>query len=214
MIGDKLIVTDYHRQAAALIYKQIYQVLEKCEKPFAITIAGESGSGKSETAVALADLINQAGLNVIILQQDDYFIYPPQTNHEKRIDDISWVGMQEVKLDLIDQHLEQVKSGSLKTLVKPLVHYEKDEIIQEELTTDGVKVVIAEGTYTTALKNADFKAFIDRTYLQTKKARQVRSREKYSPFIERVLDIEHEIISSHKKIADLIIPAPEEESVN
>ncbi len=214
MIGDKLVITDYHRQAAALIYKHIYPFLEKHEKPFAITVAGESGCGKSETAAVLADLIGKAGLKVIILQQDDYFLYPPRTNHEKRAEDISWVGPKEVRLDLIDQNINQVKTGLSNTLVKPLINYDRDEIVQEQLYVEGVKAVIAEGTYTTLLKNADFKAFIDRTYLQTKKARLLRSREKYSLFIEQVLSIEHEIISGHKNMADLVIPPPEEEAVS
>jgi uridine kinase len=211
MIGDKLVISNYHRQAAVLIYEQICLLLEKSEKPLAITVAGESGSGKSEIAVVLASLIDEAGFKALILQQDDYFVYPPRTNHEKRIEAISWVGLQEVKLGLIDQHLEQIKTGSDKCLVKPLVHYDRDEIIQEKLSIDNVKVAIAEGTYTTSLKNADFKAFIDRTYLQTKKARLARSREKYSPFIEQVLSIEHKIIAGHKPMADLVIPAPAEE---
>ncbi len=211
MIGDKLVISDYHRQAAMLIYEQICLLLEKSEKPLAITVAGESGSGKSETAVVLANLINEAGFKALIIQQDDYFVYPPRTNHEKRIKDISWVGLQEVRLDLIDQHLEQLKIGSDKYLVKPLVHYDRDEIVQEKLSIDNIKAVIAEGTYTTSLKNADFKTFIDRTYLQTKNARLARSREKYSSFIEQVLSIEHKIISKNKPMADLVIPAPVEE---
>lgn len=214
MIGDKLVISNYHRQAAMLIYEQIFLILEKSEKPLAITVAGESGSGKSETAVVLADLIDKAGFKSLILQQDDYFVYPPRTNHEKRIEDLSWVGLQEVRLDLIDQHLDQLKTGSDKYLVKPLVHYERDEIVQEKLSIDKVKAVIAEGTYTTTLKNADFKAFIDRTYLQTKKARLNRSREKHSSFIEQVLSIEHKIIAGHKPLANLVIPAPAEERIS
>lgn len=207
MIGDKLVITDYHRQAAVLIFEKIFPLLETGENPLAVTVAGESGSGKSETAAVLAELIDKAGFKTIILQQDDYFVYPPRTNHQKRTEDISWVGLQEVRLALIDQHLEQVKKGADKNLDKPLVHYESNEITQERLNIEGVKVVIAEGTYTTILINADFKAFIDRTYMQTKKARLVRSREKYSPFIEQVLSIEHRIISGHKDMADLIVPA-------
>ncbi len=212
MIGDKLVITEYHRQAASMIYKEVKLLLQKSEKPLVLTVAGESGSGKSETALMLKELIEKAGFKTIILQQDDYFVYPPRTNHEKRTEDIAWVGPQEVKLDLIEHNIDQIKSGAVKYLAKPLVNYERDEIMEEELAAEGVKVVIAEGTYTTLLKNADFRAFIARTYLQTKKARLLRSREKYLPFIEQVLSIEHDIISGHKKRADLIIPAPDEEA--
>ncbi len=209
MIGDKLVINDYHRLAARLIFDKVGALLKRATKPLAITVAGESGCGKSETAAVLADLFSEAGFKALILQQDDYFIYPPQTNHNKRITDISWVGPQEVRLDLIDANIRQIKKGVEESLVKPLVDYKNDAILEEEFSTDGIKAIIAEGTYTTLLKNVDFKAFIDRTYLQTKAARLIRSREDYSPFIEQVLSIEHEIISQHKALANLIIPAPE-----
>ena len=50
--------------------------IKRSETKFAITVAGESGSGKSETASAIADCLKNAGIAAIIFQQDDYFIHP------------------------------------------------------------------------------------------------------------------------------------------
>ena len=73
-------------------------------------------------------------------------------------------------------------------------------------------LVIAEGTYTSLLENVDLRAFIDRNYRQTKKARLTRARDPDVDFLEKVLEIEHQEISRHKARADVVIPPPEEEA--
>jgi uridine kinase len=210
MIGDKLLIDDYHRSAAALIYHKLSLQLEHAEQAVTVTVAGESGCGKSETAAVLAEICNGEGYKALILQQDDYFIYPPKTNHARRVEDINWVGPQEVQLDKIEANLEIIREGG-SVISKPLVDYERDHILQVTVPVEDVKVVIVEGTYTTLLKKVDLRAFIDRDFRQTKKARFARSRDPLTDFIEKVLLIEHEIISGHKQQADLVIPPPEDE---
>jgi len=214
MIGDKLVITEYHRSAAAAIFNKLKNILVDADKPVAVTVAGESGCGKSETAAVLAELCDEAGYKALILQQDDYFVYPPKTNHRKREEDLNWVGLQEVKLNLIEENIDTIKSSSESELIKPLVNYNEDSVTNENVSIEGIKVVVVEGTYTTTIRNADLKAFIDRDYRQTKKARLKRSRDPHTDFLEKVLSIEHEIIAAHKKLADIIIPAPEEEREN
>ena len=46
-----------------------------------------------------------------IIQQDDYFVYPPLTNLKMRQKDIGWVGTSEVKLELLDQNLADILAG-------------------------------------------------------------------------------------------------------
>ena len=211
MIGDKLVITEYHRSAAADIFEKLSVKLTQAKKPLVVTVAGESGCGKSETAAVLAELCENAGYKALLLQQDDYFHYPPKTNHQKRLEDISWVGPQEVKLELIEENIDTVVKSLKTEITKPLVDYDRDLILEEKVPADGVKVVIVEGTYTTIIKNADLKTFIDRNYHQTKKARLKRSRDLLTGFLEKVLSIEHEIISAHKAHSDIIIPPPDHE---
>jgi uridine kinase len=92
-------------------------------------------------------------------------------------------------------------------VVKPLVVYERDEVVEETLLLEKAQALIAEGTYTTLLANVDTRVFIDRTYLETRAHREKRARHvsELDPFIDRVLAIEHEIIASHKRDADLIV---------
>lgn len=204
MIGDKLIIKDKHRGAAEQIVECILPRLESSPRICTITIAGESGSGKSETGQAVANTLNRRGLKTLVLQQDDYFIHPPKTNDRTRRQDISWVGMQEVRLDLLDEHLAQARSGA-QTILKPLVVYEEDRITEETVSLRGIAAVVAEGTYTTTLENVDTRVFINLTYRETLQSRLERAREAQDDFLERVLEIEHRIISAHKNRADYLV---------
>ena len=90
-------------------------------------------------------------------------------------------------------------------LAKPLVIYEEDRITEETLDLGAVDIVIAEGTYTSLLENVDTRVFIARNRLETMEHRMKRGREDFDPFIEQVLEIEHEIISQHRERADIVI---------
>ena len=204
MIGDKLIIKEKHRQAAEQIAERILPDLGSSGRIYTISIAGESGSGKSETAQAVAEALIRRGFKTLVLQQDDYFVHPPKTNDRTRRQDIGWVGKQEVRLDLLDQHLRQARSGA-QTIVKPLVVYEEDRIVEETVSLQGIVAVVAEGTYTTVLENIDTRVFIDLTYLQTLQSRLERAREAQDDFLGRVLEVEHRIISAQKSRADLLI---------
>lgn len=207
MLGDKLIIKEEHIKAAKGLMKLLLPKIKNTEqnnKAFVITIAGESGAGKSEVAVAMSQQLIDMEIKSHILQQDDYFFYPPKTNDMMRRKDINHVGTSEVNLDLLDQNLRDIQDGKEK-IEKPLVAYEEDEAVREILNLQGIPVIIVEGTYTTLLKNAHQRIFIDRIYLDTKADRLERGREEQDDYLERVLEIEHKIISKHKALADIIV---------
>jgi uridine kinase len=202
--GDKLLIEEGHIKAAEKIAVLLLPKIEESRGRFVVTIAGESGSGKSEIASALSDVLLKRGIKSAILQQDDYFVYPPKTNAGLRRKAISHVGLAEVRLDLLDQNLKDATDGK-EQIVKPLVIFDTDQITEETLNLKGIKVIIIEGTYTTTLKNAQQHIFIDRTYIDTKEARKRRDREKQDSYLEQILEIEHLIISPHKIQADIIV---------
>jgi len=210
MIGDKLLITDYHRAGAAQAMEVIRTKLAD-GVTLAITVAGESGSGKSETGHVIAQTLIAEGKRCILLGQDDYFVLPPRSNHQRRQEDISWVGLGEVRLDLLDEHLAKIKSRKGESFAKPLVYFEQNSIGEESVEAAVFDVVVAEGTYTSALEEADVRVFIDRNYRQTKKSRLARGRDPDVAFLEQVLEIEHGIISQHKARADVVIAPPPEE---
>jgi len=204
MKGDILIIDENHRKAAKQTVPLLIDDIKKAGKKFVITVAGESGAGKSEVAASIADLLKVDGFETFIFAQDDYFIYPPKTNENKRKEDISWVGMKEVKLDLLDKNIKDGISG-LKPIVKPMVDFKANRIAEETINLDNYDILIAEGTYTTILKNVDCRIFIDRNKLDTIESRKKRNREAQDEFLDKVLTIEHEIISKHKILADIIV---------
>lgn len=211
MIGDKLVITDYHRQGAARVFEAVRQRLKSAAGPVSVSVAGESGSGKSEIAHCLAEFLEQEGHSAIILGQDDYFKLPPRSNHEKRQQDISWVGPGEVRLDLLDENITNLKEHPDRPVTKPLVYFQENRIDSETIEPKKRDVIIAEGTYTSLLENVDVRAFINRTYQQTRKARLKRARDPDLDFLEKVLQIEHQEISTHRNRADVVIPPPPEE---
>ena len=204
MRGDKLVINEGHIRAANQALKLLLGGITSSQGRFVVTIAGESGSGKSEIAAALSEALSQKGLKSIILQQDDYFVYPPQTNAEMRRKDIDHVGMSEVHLDLLDQNLKDAITGQ-DSIIKPLVIFDEDRITEETVNLKGIKVVIVEGTYTTTLKNAHQHIFIDRDYIDTLEARRKRAREIQDEFLEKVLKIEHGIIQPQIRRASIVI---------
>ena len=208
MRGDSIIIEPHHRKAAAGILSILKPVLAARDDRYAVSIAGQSGSGKSETAAALQQVLGENRIESVVLQQDDYFIHPPRTNDRTRRADIAWVGPQEVRLALMDAHVGAFLDGA-DEVVKPLVDYEADAVGSETLEVGHARVMIAEGTYTTLLARCQTHVFIDRTHLQTREHRQKRMRHaaELDSFIDRVLEIEHGIISAHKARADIVIDA-------
>ncbi len=206
MKGDKLIIEEYHRRAAGRIAAILEPEIRQAAGRFIITIAGESGSGKSETAAALSEALAGLGIGNVILQQDDYFVYPPKTNERMRRQNIDWVGVSEVHLDRLDANLADIRTGRA-SIDKPLVDFDADLIAEETiaLSGDSVSAIIVDGTYTTLLANVDRRVFIDRSNVDTRGDRLRRAREAQDGFLEQVLDIEHNIISSHKSLADIVI---------
>ena len=204
MKGDVIIVEDHHRRAAAAIVERIAPDILARDRRSTITVAGESGSGKSETGQAIAEALGARGISAVVFGQDDYFVLPPKSNDARRRQDITWVGPGEVRLDLLDEHLAAVRAGAT-SVTKPLVIYDEDRVTEETLELDGVQVAIAEGTYTTLLDNVDTRVFIDRNRLETLDARMRRGREQFDPYIEQVLEIEHDIISAQRARADVVL---------
>jgi len=207
MRGDILVIQEYHKRAASEIIPQIIERVRGKYTRYIITVAGESGSGKSETSEAIAKEFEKYGIKSVILGQDDYFILPPKSNDAKRREDPDWLGPHvEIKLDLLDQNLKNAIQDK-NEIKKPLVDYDANTIEEETICLKGVKVVIAEGTYTSLLKNVDTRIFISSNWLATLEHRKKRNRgnEAGDPFIEQILATEHKIIAGQRQLADFLI---------
>jgi uridine kinase len=203
MIGDIVFPEPHHTSAAEAIFSLLENRVG--DKRRAITLAGESGAGKSEIALELQRLFTGIAKRSVILQQDDYFFLPPRSNEENRRKNIKSVGLSEVNLVLMNEHIRRFKFSPNEKIEKPLVIFEENRITKETLTPAEIDLFIAEGTYTTLLNHADYHVFIDRTYEDTRAHRTGRGRDPLDEMSERFLEIEHSIISKHKSLAEIIV---------
>ena len=207
MKGDIVVLEEHHRNAARVIVPAIVDAVNAKEARYVITVAGESGSGKSETGAAIAEELATHGIRSVLLGQDDYFVLPPKSNDARRREDDSWLGPHvEVRLGVLEQNLIDAIAGASE-ITKPLIDYDANTVEDETIDLDGIDVVIAEGTYTTLLKHVDTKVFIARNRLDTLEHRKKRNRggEVDDPFVENILKLEHKIIAGHKQLADFVI---------
>jgi uridine kinase len=171
-----------------------------------VGVAGESGSGKSVTAASLARALGADGHPALVLHQDDYFNLPPRANHAARERDITHVGPGEVNLALLASHVAAFRARRDGVEV-PVVDYAQDRFDERRVDFSGVAVLLVEGTYVLGLDDLDVRIFLEATYADTRDRRRARARDVESPFVERVLAIEHEIIARQRAVADLIVDA-------
>jgi uridine kinase len=205
MIGDKVLQGEYYKQSAKTIYEAIRPTLS-LQEHFILSIGGESGAGKTETAGELIKLLEKDGIPAYSISLSDYFYDPPATNHERRKKDIHHVGLNEVQLDLLDEHLRMIKRGEAGLIKKPLVNFEKNEITSETVDFTPYRVIIVEGTYASALRFVDYRVFMSGDFEDTREMRKKRARDEQTGFLEHVLAREHGIVSAHAALCDLIIP--------
>jgi uridine kinase len=202
MLGDRIDPKPYQTGAAG----DLVRVLSgRVQNRPVISIAGESGAGKTEIASELVRLFKNRDVPMVMFQQDDYFYRPPRTNQETRRKNVDHVGPGEVALKLLDSHLAHFKNDPETPLEKPLVVYYENRITSETIDPVAFEAVVVEGTYTSLLSNVDWRIFIDRNYKDTLKDRKQRGREPVDEFSERVLELEHKIISQHKVLAHILV---------
>ncbi|MBN2878429.1 MAG: zeta toxin family protein [Clostridia bacterium] len=207
MKGDIIVLEPHHIEAGNKIAQALLLDIKSKNRRYIITVSGESGSGKSETAKAISDELFNHGIKCAVLGQDDYFVLPPKSNDAKRREDSSWLGPHaEVKMDLLNSHIQAALGGE-ESIIKPLISYDENKEETETVSLKDVDVLILEGTYTALLRKVDCRVFINRNRLDTLEHRQKRNRgsEVGDPFIEDVLKTEHKIIAGHKYLADIVI---------
>lgn len=206
MIGDNDQLKPEYVQTAHELYEAVATLNRMANSKLVIGIAGESGSGKTISSLALKDVFELKGKPTRIVHMDDFFHLPPASNHAARLADISRVGLEEVNLELLESVILDFKRNS-SSIRQPLVNYSTNSLSMITWNAQDYEVLIVEGTYTLFLENIAVRIFIDRSFTETKEDRMARGRDIASDFVEEVLAIEHEIIQQQKSACDICLQA-------
>ena len=112
MKGDILVLQAWHRRLAGEIVAHILDRVKGASTRYAMAVAGESGSGKSEIGQAISEELAKHGITSVVLGQDDYFVLPPKSNDQERRRNPDWLGPHvEVRLDVLEHNLASAMSG-------------------------------------------------------------------------------------------------------
>jgi len=170
-----------------------------------VSVAGESGCGKTTLSSALKNELQNQGYKTLLLHQDDYFKLPPRQNHEERLRNFDHIGYAEVDAEKLNADINTVRRQQADHIEIPYMNWLTDELEHKQLLVKNTQVIIVEGTYTSMLNEVDYRIFIDTNYQQTHANRLERSRETVDDFTEKVLQKESELIQAHASLANLII---------
>ena len=110
MLGDVLLITEKHLNAAKDIVKE---VLANKKEKYIIAISGESGSGKSELAHAVAKELKTHKIIAKPLHIDNYYRILPLERTQWRKDNgiETAVGLGEYDWDTLYRNLEEFKGN-------------------------------------------------------------------------------------------------------
>lgn len=202
MLGDILLITEKHLAAAEIIVKE---VLEKKSEKFIIGISGESGSGKSELAHAVAKSLRKHGIIAKPLHIDNYYRILPLERTKWRTENgiEKVVGYSEYDWDTLYRNVNEFKQGIEST--GPCVDLVTEQVDQLTTNYKEVDMLIIDGLYAIKTEGVDLSVFIELTYHETKKAQVVRGKEPQNEYRARVLEQEHKMVQALRPKANLLV---------
>ncbi len=202
MLGDVLIIKKRHETVGKAI---LDSVLEKKKEKYIIAVSGESGSGKSELAHVLANLLKKERVCAKHLYMDNFYRIEPRkkTAWRKAHGLEHCIGPDEYDWEQIDACIDAFRKG--KTITIPCIDIVTDQV--DSLTTSfaEVEILVLDGLYAIKAENVDLRVFIELTYHETKKAQIKRGKEPQNEFRMQVLEQEHRAIQKLKGLANLLI---------
>lgn len=202
MIGDRLIIQENHLRNAKIIY-------DKINERNIVLIGGNSGTGKSETADCLQELLIKDKKYSIVLSLDDfYLVHPTIRNYNRKKQGIESVGLSEIDWEALERICIDFKNK--KEVHFRRVHKYADVIEHNVIDTDELEILIIEGLYANYLNkfgHGQISAFLEGNPEQTYQFRLNRRKEnEEDEFRQKVVQKEFNVICQLKRYANLIIP--------
>ncbi len=206
MLGDVLLINDMHKEAALSICERVLTDRNAKEERYryVVGISGESGSGKSELAHALGNLLKDNNIRVKVIHTDNYYRIQPLLREEwRRNKGFDQIGITEYDWVKIRKTLRDFKEE--QECMIPCIDLIPEQV--DKLITDFSKVdlLIVDGLYAIKADDIDMRVFIDLTYHETKINQIIRMKEALSDFRLGILEHEHQAVTSLKHMADLVV---------
>ncbi len=206
MLGDILLINDMHKEAAQAIFERVTKDLEQKEERYRyiVGISGESGSGKSELAHALGQVLKDHHVRVKVIHTDNYYKIQPLLREEwRRNKGFDNIGIEEYDWIKIHKTIRDFKEE--QECMIPCIDLIPEQV--DKLITDFSKIdlLILDGLYAINAPDIDLRVFIDLTFHETKINQIIRMKEALSDFRMTILQKEHEAVVSLKPMADLIV---------
>lgn len=202
MIGDPLHYKPHHFKKA----EKIINYLAKFQKfPIIITIAGESGTGKSEIADIIQRRLFELNIRAYVISCDDYYKSSPGKRKEIR-QKTGVISHKELYWKKIKKIMRGFKKHKSKVYIQRYNLF-SDSLEHTRINTTKLDVLIFEGLYAGYLDKTDLKIYLDSTHDDTYKFRKKRKKENPDDnWRKHVLKIEGEEVRKTKQHADVIIP--------
>ena len=182
-------------------------------KPFIIGIAGGTGSGKTTVAQKIYDSLN--GINVIIIQQDAYYIDLGHLVLEER-KKINFDHPSSIDNELLVEHLNQLISG--KEIEIPIYSFTNYTRMKETTRVTPQDIIILEGILVLEEKKVrdllDVKIYVDTDEDERFIRRLIRDTKQRGRTMESVIEqyltvvkpMFLQFIEPSKRYADIVIP--------
>jgi len=201
MIGDRLLLTKQSYHNAQLISEQL-------SNQEIILIGGSTGTGKTECADCLQELLFKSDKQSIVLSLDDFYhTLPFLRNLNRKKMGLESIGLSEIDWGKLKRICDDFKNK--KPIRFRRVHKYANIIEHIVLDTDDVDYLIIEGLYSNCLRKdnyGDLTIHLEGNPMQTLEFRKKRGKENESDeFRKQIVKREYNIICQLKRYGDLII---------
>ncbi len=126
----------------------------------AIAIFGDYNCGAKAVSEKIAELLDKEDFTVLLINEDDYYRLTPAANLTKRIEDPDWVGVGEVRLELLDNHVYKLLNDK-GPVEKPVVKAAEECFDSEQIAAFHYDLILVYGLYTGFLSEVNYKVFLN-----------------------------------------------------
>lgn len=166
-----------------------------------LLIGGESGSGKSSLAEALAAVLPR---RCAVLSQDDWYHLGPRTNEARRRADPAWRGPVELDLEGLSAAIEAWRGGAERLSVP---RFEGEQRTERVVDVSEVEILLIEGTFALALPGEGLRILLTEDWRGTEAGRRARGRDPLDAHSASVLAEESRLVQAHRDRAHVWVDA-------